>query len=107
MAAKVSRRRFVALLSATGLVALLAEKRIPHAGIRIDRQAARAIGNAYLEHHPAEKSGLRLRLALADVDAQNVSDIVQRDFAAGRIVYVDGWALARTEARLCALVAMS
>ena len=107
MAAKVSRRRFVALLSATGLVALVAEKRAPQAGIRIDRQAARAIGNAYLEHRPAERSRLRLGLALANVDAQNVNSVVQQDFAAGRIVYVDGWALARTEARLCALVAMS
>jgi hypothetical protein len=36
-----------------------------------------------------------------------VQDLVRRDFAEGRIVWVDGWILAVNEARLCALAALS
>lgn len=35
-----------------------------------------------------------------------LSDRIREDFANGNMVFVDGWALSRTEARVCAFVAM-
>lgn len=108
MADKLSRRDFVALLGATGFAATTSVSlgQTGPADVTIDRQAAEAIGNAYLALRPTEKNFLRLNLAMAGIGPHNVNDAVRRDFATGRIVHVDGWALSRTEARLCALIAM-
>ena len=108
MADKLSRRDFVALLGATGFATTTSVSlgQPDSAGVKIDQQAAEAIGNAYLALRPEEKNFLRLNLTMAGISPLDVNDAVRRDFATGRIVYVDGWALSRTEARLCALIAL-
>ena len=108
MADKLSRRNFVALLGATGFAATTSVSlgKTDPADVTINQRAAEVVGNTYLALCPAEKNLLRLNLAMAGINANNVNDAVRRDFATGRIVHVDGWALSLTEARLCALIAM-
>jgi hypothetical protein len=82
-----------------------------------DVLSAVAIGKAYLLQTPAENSvqvlGDRLfgdiRWAvLFHSDLRSVlADRVRRDFRDGRIVRLRSWGLALTEARLCALVALT
>ncbi len=63
--------------------------------------AARAIGAAYLRAYPGDTlgdAGAVARLPRAQIAAR-----VRDDFAAGRVVMLDRWMLAATEARLCAL----
>lgn len=80
-----------------------------------DREDARAVGRAFLATHPAEADRARLLAALAGLEQiqtptglrQAFAGFRERDFQAGDIVIVDGWVLARCEARLCALVALS
>jgi hypothetical protein len=77
-------------------------------------QSARRIGLAYLRVHPEEASETRLMAAIAarsatpDVPAifRIMDDVVRADFAAGKIVRCDGWILARSEARACALFSL-
>ena len=84
-------------------------------------EAARAIGLAYLKVAPDEEDPAilqrRIRTAISAViepgdSATSASltralgDQIRRDFAKGDIVAVRGWMLARTEARLCALMAL-
>lgn len=73
-----------------------------------------AIGTAYRRAVPAEESAAALRLAVerAVDDAArwpwsarpSVEAVVASEFTAGDTVVADGWVLARTEARLCALL---
>ena len=84
-----------------------------------DDRAARVVGRRYLAVNPGEASRPVLldRLGpLAPAPDRPVEPRVWRhrlivartaDFAAGDTVLVDGWLLARSEARLCALVALS
>jgi hypothetical protein len=93
------------------------------AGVRDDRRralsslfsalpSARAIGAAYLRSCPAD--GLDAEtLATALPTGLNVTELrsaiaagVRDDFANARVVTVDGWMLAVTEARLCALACL-
>jgi hypothetical protein len=82
-----------------------------------DLKGVRAIGARYLALAPEERDAARLarllfagiaeaRRPFAGVDAlrRAIGAHRERDFAAGDTVLVDGWILARTEARLCALV---
>lgn len=72
------------------------------------RESARAIGLAYLAVAPEEKSAERLRQQLGHLtDATTMAEQVRNDFATGRIVVIDSWALSITEARACALIALS
>jgi hypothetical protein len=82
--------------------------------------SAAAVGSAYLRVRPSEASVDRLlqelalagldKDVLANVDAGMLSERVRasqvRDFAAGRVVELDGWILSETEARVCALAAL-
>jgi hypothetical protein len=81
--------------------------------------AAAAIGRRYLGTRPAEASApwLAERLlgagALDALHHHNLAEIRHRlktlrlaDFRSGHLVYIDGWAFTRTEARLMALIAM-
>jgi hypothetical protein len=73
-----------------------------------DLPALRRLGARYLVAHPAERSRVRLSRLLIPADegaipAQLLRGIA-RDWAANHVVVVDGWLLARTEARLCALL---
>ena len=71
-----------------------------------------AAGRAFLRAHPEEAQREALAGALGieagarDVRAVlgRIGDAVRADFGAGRIVAVDGWRLALTEARAAALV---
>jgi hypothetical protein len=81
--------------------------------------AAAAIGRRYLGTRPSEASAPWLAGRLLGADAldlprdRNLAEIRHRlrilrlaDFRSGDLVYVDGWGLTRTEARLMALIAM-
>jgi hypothetical protein len=84
------------------------------------RESARRLGRAYLADRPEEVDPARLLRELAHLQRegggatgrpddlrQAVAAACTADFAQGRVVRVDGWILARTEARACALVALS
>lgn len=88
-------------------------------GLLPHRDAARRIGWRYLAVAPEERSTTRLRRLLfdgADVDVgpemlahlRRLIDMKRRhDFSIGNTVVLDGWLLARTEARLCALATLA
>jgi hypothetical protein len=73
-----------------------------------DWDAARRLGEAYLRQHPdeADREWL-LREVMGDSAPggerlQRLASRRRQDLHRGTIVIVDGWVLARTEARLCA-----
>ncbi len=80
-----------------------------------DRGAARQIGGHYLAAYPEEADFERLAGMLigetGKVDARalhrKILDQRMRDFAAEDTVIVGGWVLARTEARVCALIRLT
>jgi hypothetical protein len=87
-----------------------ASELLPHA------DAARLIGERYLVLVPEERSARRLHHALfgntdtGDTKHQTLARLRElidtrrrHDFTVGNTVILDGWLLARTEARLCAL----
>lgn len=59
---------------------------------------------------PANRKTLQSALGLSTNDvtplAGQINDLVVADFAVGDSVNVAGWVLSRTEARICALVAL-
>jgi hypothetical protein len=68
--------------------------------------SARAIGAAYLREYAADAETLAIDFPTTLSSAELRSAIaasVRDDFATSRVVTVDGWMLAITEARLCAL----
>lgn len=79
--------------------------------------AIRALGRAYMQATPGERDASALTRALqaAAREARDypwsptptASDLVARDFTAGRTVFVDGWLLSANEARQCALFALA
>lgn len=79
-----------------------------------DEQIVRHLGARYRERVPAERSEPALRAALArDLPAASplalgdcADEQVQRDFAQGRTVTLNGWILSVTEARQCALYSL-
>jgi hypothetical protein len=70
------------------------------ASLFADPAAARAIGAAYLRAYPND--ALRGVHATARLPRAEIAARVCDDFAAGRVVMVNGWMLSETEARLCA-----
>lgn len=89
-------------------------------------EAARAIGGAYLRMRAEEASvafleeqlwssiGVRRTSTASDYHRLTrdrlrhaMTERIQQDFAVGAMVSVKGWMLARTEARLCALIALT
>ena len=130
------RRRFLGTLALGGMVwaawAGHARAWLPGAGGRLAAarllavlgrpDSAAAVGRAYLASHPAEADGDRLAAHLdqavrcqdcdparARTDQLRVAlaGQIRADFAAARVVTVDGWVLSETEARLCGLAALS
>jgi len=71
------------------------------------------LGRSYLAARPFEADRAALARALGTVGASAPTiasrlDLQRRrDFARGEIVVVEGWVLARSEARACALLALS
>jgi len=80
----------------------------------LDRATVRSIGRAYLAGAAGEGDREALVAALVH-DARDwqgdttrtLEALVARDFATGRVVHPDGWVVALTEARQCALVALA
>jgi hypothetical protein len=126
----LTRRRALAILTAAGACAVgsrsparatvgfadLATQSPVLAALFTDRRSARAIGAAYLRTvDGAEASSEHLtRALLGDIGTTGARELrskigsrIRRDFAEHEVVTVDGWMLSRTEARLCALVALS
>ncbi len=77
-------------------------------------ESMEAIGKEYLDKYPDEKSrSTLLNLVESRFGAQgsvlhglswnHLSAMIRDDFQSENIVFLRGWALARTEARLCAL----
>jgi hypothetical protein len=122
-----SRRRIIVSALALAVVAAA----MPRGGLRSgppaempralgpwrNRPAARAIGRRYLAEHPDEADAGRLARRLFGGDGaapvtgtalRHAVDAARgRDFAQGDTVLIDGWLLARSEARLCALALLS
>jgi hypothetical protein len=79
-----------------------------------DARVVRDLGLEYRQQVPAENDALVLARAILPMAADDapaalgaqVADLVQRDFADGRIVTVRGWILSVTEARQCALFSL-
>lgn len=73
-----------------------------------DLPAMRRLGALYLSAHPEERSPARLsRLLLTARDGAVPSRLlrtISRDWSSHHVVVVDGWVMARTEARLCAFL---
>ena len=85
-------------------------------------ESAAVVGRRYLAGHPGEADRRRLAESL-DLDLRRqdcdpaqadparlragITRQVRADFAHGRVVRVDGWVLSVTEARLCALAALT
>lgn len=68
------------------------------------------VGTRYLATHPDENDLATLLAALPPVDDDPVTAAAARlrdDFARGETVVVDGWVLARSEARAAAILALA
>jgi hypothetical protein len=119
---KFSRRSFLIVVAVSGATALAA----PHlldvldlsgtGSAREQRGAARRIGRAYLASHPEENDASALERRLfghsgGAWDARRAADTwetsCREDFRAGRLVAIEGWWLAPSEARLCALISLT
>lgn len=78
------------------------------AGFFSDLTALRRLGTIYLVAHPEERSRALLSHLLVAGDHGTIPsrllNAVARDWSSNHVVVVDGWLLARTEARLCALL---
>lgn len=79
-----------------------------------DWKAARMIGKEYLYARPHEADRATLLTDLmgpANLESpqhlrKRIAELKMRDFENGDIVIIDGWILARAEARICALTYM-
>jgi hypothetical protein len=78
------------------------------AGFFADLSALHRLGAIYLATHPEERSrALLSHLLIAGDDGTIPSRLlsaVARDWSSHHVAVVDGWLLARTEARLCAIL---
>ena len=123
----MDRRHFLSLASIAALGAL-ASGCAPGAGYDAESLArpalldalgtekVRAIGERYRETMRDERDARAIRAAILDsrpfgarflgAAAPPVAELVRADFANGRTVVVDGWVLAATEARQCALFSL-
>jgi hypothetical protein len=69
------------------------------------------VGQRYLSEHPAEKDGAALVRALgleggdgrSDEAQEHVRALVREDFRTGQVIEIEGWWIAKSEARLCAV----
>lgn len=88
-----------------------------------NRESALAIGRRYLELVPKERDEMLLAAqvlralrgtpgsepdqdAVTGLSKAAVSAAIRADFTKEQVVSLDGWLLARTEARICALIAL-
>lgn len=109
MTATLSKRRLLQTLAGLAIasVAAPALARTP-AIAAIDVVGATEIGQAWLAVHPADARSLRADLVPATDEAPaRLKRRVRDDFGQGRMFNHKGWFLSETEARLCALIALS
>lgn len=123
MTGRISRRRALLLLGGAGVATggALAFRALveddptagpePSAGPRVVPAGDVAvIGERYLLLYPDEASVDALSEAVAPAGGDGAAAFaalrgrIHRELRRGEVVRVDGWVLARTEARLCALV---
>ncbi len=79
-----------------------------------DLDAPREVGRRYLRADPLEASPERVQAFLDEFSdlgspealRQDLARLRDRDFRVQDIVFIDGWVLARSEARLCALTVL-
>ena len=82
-----------------------------------DEQTIKKTGESYMQKIPAEKNRGKLVQLLADNDPivdsaderaiqQYLEEKIKKDFEEGNTVMVNGWVLAVTEARQCALFSL-
>lgn len=78
---------------------------VPH------RSSAARLGRLYLATAPQEADPSRLAALILEgspsVSPRSLASRFSADFAAGRTVRLDGWVMSRSEARLCALAALT
>jgi len=83
-----------------------------------DPENARAIGARYLAQYPerSDRDSIVADLGLPSPESGKykkdalknwIAESQRRDFAAGKTVMVNNWILSRTEANLCALIALT
>jgi hypothetical protein len=83
-----------------------------------NHENARIVGNSYLAQYPerADRNSIIAELGLPSLepggDKRNIlqqwaNESQRRDFTVGDTVMVNNWILSRTEANLCALMALS
>ena len=84
-----------------------------------DGRYAGKLGRVYLDEFPADRDLTRLIDLLfpdlarrpapvqATALAESLAKRVRQDFVDGNVVSLEGWLLARTEARICALLALA
>jgi hypothetical protein len=124
----LDRRRFLQF-TATGIVASMTSSACardsgeharalarPELLDMLGAERVRKIGAHYRAAVPNENSAAALRAAISNTGHQrfrlpwslgvSIERQVHDDFAAGRIVLVDGWVLSATEARQCALFSL-
>ncbi len=114
------RRRDFLLLNATGLAAAcFAAPAVwaapsPYArpgllALLQDDEQVRRIGRRYIEQHPAEAhtNTLEQRLTQTLRGSRDIESCIRNEFARRETVQLNGWILSRSEARQCALFALS
>lgn len=111
----IARRRFLEISlvgAAAAMVHGLARgQERPPAGLSPrGLHAARTLGRRYLREHPEERRFDDVEALLAaggggEEPLAGIRRAIREDFDRERVVRVDGWVLARTEARLCAHLA--
>ena len=123
----LSRRRYLKLVGATCVGALgwlvhsnaIAQAATPKVtalrlvGVLPHQESPRAVGRRYLQQAPDEASVDLLLSRLAPPRQGRKSELarfmaerIRNDFTTRRVVSVDGWILAESEARLFALAAL-
>lgn len=120
---KLDRRQFLQLTAAGLVVSATGSACAGDGGERVERpqlldmlgeQKVRELGARYRAAVPGEGSEAALRAAISNTEQgidlpgleRSIERQVRDDFATGRTVLVDGWVLAETEARQCALFSL-
>jgi hypothetical protein len=125
---KMRRRQFLAYLTVLGggagalLVLVHRDRRKRSVALQLEtllgnEDGVAEIGRAYLRLEPTENeiqllsdrifSEIRWDLLQSGGVREVIARRVREDFRQGRVVRLQGWVVSRTEARLCALVALA
>jgi hypothetical protein len=130
MSTPIDRRHFLRLSGAGAVAAAgLTMAACARGGSGIDERAlarpelltalgpdvVRDLGRRYRQNNPGENDAERVRDAILAAQSwparigltrESIGDQIRAEFANGHTVIVDGWVLAATEARQCALYSM-